>query len=93
MTTSNSKPAFASSLKELNRIIGEQFPKIQITKNRNYFYIYSDDRAMGLFLAGLWSTSIYCYRVSDMCIEDWKASVKRLLDNKETYGPEDQASN
>lgn len=71
------------TLPQLNRIVAEHFPKIFVVKNKDYFYIASEDEPLALKIADLYCSSIYVYRVSHLTIQQWIDSIRSLFtDNR-----------
>lgn len=74
------------TLKTVNKAIEAKFPKVRLEKGKGYFYIYSDDDEMALKIAGLHTTSIYCYQISQQSVERWVGDVEILLKDKAERG-------
>lgn len=55
------------------------YPGVIVAKGEDYFYLTSYDEAVGLLLAGIYSTSIYVYKVNDLDLAGWERVVRNLL--------------
>ena len=54
--------------------------KIELCKNRNYFYIYSEDEdTMFRILSEVENNMILCHAFNDMTIDGWIDTIKRLF--------------
>lgn len=70
----------AKSLAQVNAAIQKVYPNIILVKGHDYFYITSDDEKMSLFIAGLYTSSIWVARIGQQAVETWVDDVKRLLE-------------
>ena len=69
------------TLNNVNKAIGEKWPGVKLFKERDYFYVYSDDDKLGLQIAGLYKTSIEVNKITNASIEDWIRMVGFVLDD------------
>jgi hypothetical protein len=69
------------TLKQVNAAIDKVHPKVFLVKDKNYFFIASDDEQMGLKIAGLYQASIYVSRLNELPIERWVSEVTKLLES------------
>lgn len=69
----------AQSLAQVNKELHKKHPKIDIVKGKGYYYIASDDEEMGLKLAGLYTTSIPVFSITQQTVDQWLADVDLLL--------------
>lgn len=67
------------TLAKVNKHIQAKYPLIQLVKGEGYFYVHSDDDAMGLKLAMLFTTSIPVYAINQLTIGGWMDSVEYVL--------------
>lgn len=61
------------TLAKVNKHIQTKYPLIQLIKGNGYFYIASDDDAMVLKLAALYTTSIPVYAINHLTLGGWIA--------------------
>lgn len=54
--------------------------KIQLEKNGNYFYIWSDDKEVSEYLASQYYTSILVHAFKDLTIQQWIEEISLLLE-------------
>jgi hypothetical protein len=72
----NRRPKLISNL---NRFIQSNFPNVMVVKNKNYFYITSDNKETGGMIAGLYTTSINVNKVSELTYNQWLENIQLLL--------------
>jgi len=68
-----------------NKILQEKYPDILLVKGNGYFYIASDDKELGLKIAGLYSSSIYTNSLSDVTKEMLLSWVDELFNANPPY--------
>lgn len=73
------------TMKQVNDAIQKVYPTVFLVKDKNYFFIASDDHDMGMRIAGLYQSSIPVYRLNELTIERWVEEVKALLEAKQRY--------
>lgn len=76
-------PVGRLSLKLVNEYIQILYPEISLAKDNGYFYIYSDNDAVGLKLAALGSTSISVCHLNHGTIEKWREWVTSALNDSQ----------
>lgn len=69
----------AVSLRQVNKALKEVHPNIELIKGEGYFYISSDDDKTALMLAGLHTTSIPVYSITQQTTQQWINDVTNLL--------------
>lgn len=69
----------AKTLAQVNAAIAKEFPKVILVRGEGYFYIASDDNEVGIFLAGLYTTSIPVAKLSQQSVEVWVNDVRNLM--------------
>lgn len=67
----------------VNEYIQILYPEITLAKDNGFFYIYSDNNATALKLAGLYSTSIPVCHLNHASIEKWREMVEYTLRDSE----------
>lgn len=70
------------TMKQVNAAIEKEFPTVFLVKDKNYFFIASDNNEWGLRIAGLYQTSIHVARLNEMTVEEWVEDVRRLFKEK-----------
>lgn len=78
------------TLKQVNDAIQKVYPTVFLVKDRNYFFIASDDNEWGLKIAGLYQSSIYVAKLNQLTIDQWVDEVKVLFENKTHFYYEKQ---
>jgi hypothetical protein len=73
----------ATSLKQVNKAIGEKFPGVFLVRGAGYYYIASNDDTMAEKIAGLYTSSIGVYRITQQTVEQWIKDVEYLLSDVE----------
>ena len=72
MTITNK--AFREAMKEAG------LEKVELCKNGNYFYIYSEDEETSLFIiSSVEENMILCHAFKDMTVDGWVDTIKRML--------------
>lgn len=66
------------TLKQVNKEIAKTYPTLKLAKGEGYFYIYSDDKKTGLYLASLYTTSILVYNLNDLTLKQWIEAINEL---------------
>lgn len=84
--------AYAKTLKQINKAIGEKYPGVFLVKGKGYFYIASDEEEMGLRIAGLYQSGIYVYRLSSYKVEEWVREVGYMLGENNKPATSDTAN-
>lgn len=67
------------TLSAVNKAISELHPYIFLQKGNGYYYVASDDYETSMFLAGLFTTSIYVNKLNAYTLEYWIKEVKSIL--------------
>ena len=73
MTITNK--AFRKAMKEAG------LGKVELCKNEDYFYIYSEDEETMNRILSLESTMILCHAFKDMSIESWVETISDMLED------------
>lgn len=73
-----------ANINRVNKAIEAKYPGVRIMKDKwdggaNYFYVYSDNEAMSIKLAGLYSKSILVDKITQMTVEEWVEAVEYVL--------------
>jgi len=68
-----------TTLKQVNLALQTELPGIKLVKGKGYYWVWSDDDKLQDQLAGLYSTTIGVYHVSQQTVEQWIDDVKRVL--------------
>ncbi len=68
-----------TTIAKVNAALAILHPKVFLVKGHGYFYIASDDKEMGLKLAGLYTTSIYVNSIKEQSVEQWIEDIENLL--------------
>ena len=66
-------------IKGINKLIKEEVGNFRLVKGSGYFYVASDDKGLGLQLAGLPTTSIYVCSLNHQSTQDWIDDVKNII--------------
>lgn len=69
----------ATSLAQVNKALHKKYPKIDLVRGNDYYYLHSNDKETALKLAGLRQTGIYVYSIKQMTIDQWIKEVEYLL--------------
>ena len=78
----NPNTTYPKTLKALNKYIQKEVRStLLIVKDKDYFYLASDDKLTALELAALPQTGIYVYNLKQCSFEQWYQMVKALLNN------------
>jgi len=67
------------TLKKLNKEIKAVSPYLSLAKGDGYYYFYSDDKELGLFLSGLPTTGVYVYKLNQLTLDEWVKEASYLL--------------
>lgn len=67
------------TLNQINKEVAKKYPHVKVVRGEEYFYLWSDDNATALMLAGLYDASIPVYRVNHMSLEAWLRSVDIIM--------------
>lgn len=59
------------TLKQLNKMVQEKYPGVEVVKGNGYFYLYSEDDEIGLKIAGLYQSSILIAKINNAAPEQW----------------------
>ena len=59
--------------------------KVELCKNKDYFYIYSEDEGTMNQILSLESTMILCHAFNDMTVEGWVDVISKMLDKGFSY--------
>jgi hypothetical protein len=76
-------PVVNLTLAKVNKYIQQKYPEIELVKGKGYFYVYSKNDAIGLKLAGLFTTTIAVYSLNECTIERWLELVEYVLADSE----------
>jgi hypothetical protein len=76
-------PVGRLSLKLVNEYIQIKYPEISLAKDNGFFYIYSDNDAVALKLAGLGCTSIGVCHLNHGTIKQWREWVESALNDSQ----------
>lgn len=71
------------TLAKVNKAINAKYPGVQLTKGEGYFYLYSDDKEIGLKICGLYTSSIGVFAINHLNLEQWLMHVNRVLNDAE----------
>ena len=66
------------TLNQVNKEIAKTYPTVKIAKGDGYFYIYSDDKKTGLYLASLYTTSICVNNINHLTLPQWIEAINEL---------------
>ena len=69
----------ALNIKQVNRHIQKQIGDVQLVKDKGYFYLTSEDEGIALYLASLYSTSIFVPHLKFQSVEEWVADVEDIM--------------
>jgi hypothetical protein len=67
------------SIKQINNRIQKQIGDVQLVKGKGYFYLTSEDEGIALYLASLYSTSIFVPHLKFQSVEEWVADVENIM--------------
>lgn len=67
-------------LNQVRKSIQSKYPKLDIAKGSGYYYWCSDDPDVGLYLATLFTTSIYVNHVSQLSFPQWLKEADAIMD-------------
>lgn len=70
---------YAKNILEVNKALAKAHPGIFLVRGEGYYYVASDDKEIGLKLAGLYTTSIPVYSITFLSVEDWIDQVSTIL--------------
>lgn len=69
------------TLAKVNKAIHAKFPEIKLIRGEGYYYIYSDNEALSLKIAGLFTSSIPVYSIKHASIEKLVEMVEHVLND------------
>lgn len=58
---------------------------VGLYRENGVFSFYSDDENTGLILAGLYSTTVYTYRLGDLNLQQWLDAFDDILNERNKY--------
>ena len=58
---------------------------VKLFQGGGVFHFYSDDEKTGLMLSGLYSTTVYMYRLSDQSVDNWVKDFDIILKEENRY--------
>jgi hypothetical protein len=68
------------TLKFVNKVIKTRYPDLDLVKGKGYFYFVSDSsEALAYALAGLSTTMVLCWKLSDLDIDGWVAEADYVM--------------
>lgn len=67
------------TLAKVNKHIQAKYPLIQLVRGEGDFYIASEDDAMALKLAALYTTSIPVHAINNLTLGGWMDSVEYVM--------------
>ena len=55
------------------------YPQLNIAKGSGYYYWYSDNEELSLYLSSLDSTSVYVAKVTQITLSQWKDEASHIM--------------
>lgn len=68
------------TLNQINKAVQAKYPRVMVCRGEGYFYLWSEDEALQLKIAGLYDNNIGVCKVNHLSLEQWVASVKYIIE-------------